>query len=116
MKKIYKDADQYKKDIKKNTIVYFRDFQWLIPVILQALRKRWHSLSWHTTMDEEDDYGWHAHNSYHLIVTYYVKRDKEHSPILFKSPDADLFASWVPGDTWIVSPCREAYTASWISA
>jgi len=91
------DFPELYKIIHENAIEYMEQFR-MPPIILESLKKRWHSLSWHTTMDEEDDYGWHAHNSYHLIVTYYVKRDEEHSPLLFKSPDADLFASWIPGD------------------
>ena len=85
-----------KQIVDKHALNYMKQFTLSEPS-LRALEKFWHSYSWHSTMEAEDDYGWHAHNGYQLIATYYVRSDEEHAPIMFKNPISDLFATWLPG-------------------
>jgi len=87
---------ELKKIIDVHALNYMKQFTLSQPSI-NALEKHWHSYAWHSTMEAEDDYGWHAHNGYHLIATYYVRSEEEHAPIMFKNPISDLFATWLPG-------------------
>lgn len=56
----------------------------------------WHCWSWFNVIDCNDYYAWHAHNKYFLSSAYYPDNGDGSTPIIFKSPLADMINTWWP--------------------
>lgn len=56
----------------------------------------WNCWSWFNVLTSEDTYAWHAHNKYFISSAYYPDVGDGSTPIIFKSPLANIINTWWP--------------------